>query len=119
LPIDAWMNFRRGFNRLFLVIGALYYLIGGWSIYSGWTERIASRAAALADMCPGGHSKPPEPSTYFQVYDENTCNLLTTPVKWDWTDTLIYALLPVLLYGAWRILAWIGRGFKMHPQPSI
>lgn len=114
------MNFRRGFKRLFLVRGVLYYLIGGWVIYDQWAERIAIRTSVLADVgvCPGGHPKPLELFTFFQVYDEKTCKGLAAPVEWDWTGTLVYALFPAFLYGAWRLLSWIGRGFKVQPQVS-
>jgi hypothetical protein len=112
------MNFRRGFHRLFLVLGIVYYLTGGWQMYNNWTQRIADRASALADHCPGGHAKPPEPLSLSQVYDEKTCKALTARVEWEWTGPVIFALLPAFLYGIWKVLSWIGRGFKTQPQIS-
>src|ERR1700732_4018973 len=111
------MNFRRGFNRLFLVLAVLYYLIGGWTIYHGWAERITSRTWVLTEVCPDGHAKPHEALT-FQVYDEKVCKAITAPVEWDWTGTIVFALFPTFLFGTWKLLSWIGRGFKMEPSIS-
>jgi hypothetical protein len=107
------MNAGRGFKRLFLVLAICYYAIGGFLIYVDWDTDRSARRYELSKCIEDGKK-------YFDVNDnpitsEADCNRIHPPVN-DWAETLSFLLFPAVLYGIWRILAWVGRGFRDNPK---
>jgi hypothetical protein len=100
------MNFHRGFRRLFLVLGILYYLIGGLYLYNIRVNGESYHQFVLSE-CLEGARTPGSPLT------EDGCRKAWPPPDHS-GETVGILGFPALLYGGWRILAWIGRGFKVE-----
>jgi hypothetical protein len=107
------MNARRGFQRLFLVLGIFYYLAGGLWLYDRWTNRISAQRFELT-RCLDAVRDPGD--SVLRITDAD-CRENHPPAN-EWPATISLVIFPALLYGAWRILAWIGRGFKTEGRIS-
>jgi hypothetical protein len=112
------MNVRRGFKRLFLVLAICYYAIGGLLVYSDWTTHTSAQRFELSRCLDAVASK----RSYSDVngnpilvgsdpVSKEGCSKAYPPVN-EWPETLALLFFPALLYGVWKVLAWIGWGFR-------
>jgi hypothetical protein len=102
------MNFRRGFRRLFFVLTILYFLIGGTWLAVIRSNDVDYWQRSLDQCFVGAHETGP-PLT------EQSCRSAWPYPTFDWGTLVALVLFPVLLYGVWKLLGWIGRGFQHHP----
>jgi len=104
------MNYRRGFQRLVVVLGVCYGVIGGILLGVAWFSAASTQRFELA-RCLDAVRDPGESATRITVAE---CLEWHPPVyAWpgEWLYTIAFILFPALLYGFWRVMAWIGKGF--------
>jgi hypothetical protein len=102
------MNFRRGFNRLFLVLTIAYYGVGGLSLYFDWGHKI--------DVYHGDLNR-----CLDLARDAGDARITVASCHQAWkppsvtTDELVlvslFVSVPWVLYGLAEIGVWIGEGF--------
>ena len=104
------INFKRGLNRLFIVLSLAFYARAGWSLYSDWDIRAASHKSSLA-LCLDNSVPPVTPAW--------RCREMWPEPKLTSDDYIIGGItlafppaLYVLLFLSWRIITWVGRGFR-------
>ncbi len=98
------MNFRRGLRRLFLVLGILYYLIGGLWLYNIRASGESYHQFVLSECLDGAR-------TPGSALTEEGCREAWPPPDHS-GETIGMLAFPALMYGAWKVLAWIGSGFR-------
>ncbi len=118
------MNFRRGFRRLFLVATIIWYVLGGGVVAVLWSthfDRVAEQRKSLA-QCLAAEDENGKPIVVPKGYhlDILNCGKSWPPVDAtdEWLWSIGVAVAPWFAYGAGKVLAWIGRGFRTEtPGP--
>jgi len=126
------MNARRGFRRLSIVLAIGYYSIGGILMYLDWDDARSTQRRELSQCLDAAAGKKyihldgtpyqpdPAPSPSAIKTAEASCRQYHPPVVNTWWDNaalILFITFPVMLYGLWRVLAWIGSGF-IEPKPG-
>lgn len=116
------MNFRRGFKRLFFVLGTIYYLSAALWTYSTWTENVSAHEVNLSRCLETVRYPVPSAVRYTK---EDCLKIWPAPSEeWHtmtvggWSVVIVIVTLPAILYGLWKLLTWIGRGFRIDNPVS-
>jgi hypothetical protein len=127
------MNYRRGFNRLFVVFAVCWYVAAGFALVPKWYRALNARRYAEHIIT----SSPNPDGTYTAFEDEistgsegqtkpTTAGFKVSPMRflaWDGAErkaralrpikeTISYGALPIGVYLLALALAWIVRGFR-------
>jgi len=55
---------------------------------------------------------------YLKQYHDGNC-LKDYPPAREWAEILAFLIFPVLTYALWKVIAWIGRGFRKDPLSQV
>jgi hypothetical protein len=107
------MNYRRGLKRAFLVLGALYYLtIAAWG-FMAWTDTASAHESNLSACIDSARH-----GTASDGVTEDDCRRIWPAPSWrgttagGWIVVAAILMLPAILHACWKLLAWVGRGFR-------
>src|SRR5205809_3433018 len=106
------MNIRRGLHRIILVLGVGYLIAGCLWLYNDW-ENQRSRREFEFSRCLEAVRDPGDSITRITEAD---CLKWHPPVS-ERSEVLAFFVIPILLYCAWKVLAWIGRVFDREEHP--